>query len=679
MSGLVLTAPISLSEPVTDLIHGVPVTDPYRWLEDAGSARTREWIEQQTHYTRAYLDQAPGRDSIRKRIHDFLSVETCDSLEIVRNRYFFRKRLPDQEQPSIYVREGRHGEDRLLLDPAERGEGKYTSVKPIRVSPDGLLLLYQIKTGGEHTGRFELLDIEARRILPDALPSGYLRGFAFAPDSKSFFYVHEALEAARPFHRAAYHHVLGEPSTEDREIFSAGDEKRIRLHLVADSARLGFLVLSFLEKTLTDFHLQTLDPRDSPRCMLAGAEYSFGPRLVSGKIIAITDRDAPNLRIVELSLRENQDPQWIPVVPENKSRIHQWLVVRDRIVVSYIWQAETRISVFDLDGNKTDEWPVRNSGRTVRFLAASQDTDEVIMEAESFTEPPATLLCSIRSNRFDLWAEGDSPFRSERYGHAHFWYPSKDGTSIPMCLVGRLDVLKSGCHPAIMTSYGGYGVSMTAQFSVFVAFLIEHGCLFALPNIRGGSEFGAKWHHAAKQRNRQTAYDDFIAAAQWLIAQGRTTADSLAIFGGSNSGLLVGAALTQRPDLFQAVVCMVPLLDMVRYHLFDNAHTWRDEFGTAEDPDDFAALVRYSPYHRVCDGVAYPATLIVSGDADQKCNPLHARKMTARLQTATSSGRPVLLDYSRFRGHAPILPLSDRIEALTDRIAFLCDQLHLEV
>ena len=229
-----------------------------------------------------------------------------------------------------------------------------------------------------------------------------------------------------------------------------------------------------------------------------------------------------------------------------------------------------------------------------------------------------------------------------------------------------------------MTSYGGYGVSMTPQFSVFVAFLVERGCLFALPSIRGGSEFGC----GMAQRRQTDASDKTptttsCARQSGLSTTGRTTPDKMAIFGGSNSGLLVGAAMTQRPDLFRAVVCIVPMLDMLRYHLFDNAHVWRDEFGTADDPDDFSALASYSPYHQVRPGVAYPATMIVSGDADRNCNPLHARKMTARLQAANSSAHPILLDYSQFRGHSPVLPLSERIESLTDRMAFLCDQLQL--
>jgi prolyl oligopeptidase len=322
--------------------------------------------------------------------------------------------------------------------------------------------------------------------------------------------------------------------------------------------------------------------------------------------------------------------------------------------------------------------PVR-AGETVRITGVPPGNDELFLESESFTEPVSIHRYSPREGNRVPWVKKTIPFDSKEYEHNQVRYTSKDGTEVPMFLVGRRDVLAGGCHPAIMTSYGGYGVSMTPQFSVFVAFLIERGCLFALPNIRGGSEFGAEWHKAAKRRNRQTAYDDFLSAAEWLIQTGRTSAARLAIFGGSNSGLLVGAALTQRPELFRTAVCMVPMLDMLRYHLFDNAHLWKGEFGTADDPEDFAILEKYSPYHQVRDGLGYPATMIVSGDADRNCNPLHARKMTARLQAANGSRHPIILDYSKFRGHSPVLPLSERIEALTDRMAFLCDQLGLPV
>jgi prolyl oligopeptidase len=404
----------------------------------------------------------------------------------------------------------------------------------------------------------------------------------------------------------------------------------------------------------------------------------LGLRLMDDKILAITDRNAPNRRIVEIRLQENGEHEWIDIVPEKDTLINNWLVVGDSIFVSYVKDMEHRIFIFDFSGKKTRELSIR-SDETLRIIGGSPGCDELLIETESFTEPIGVFRYSTISNERKLWAKRNIPFDPTDFNHSQIWFMSKDGIKVPMYLVGRRDVLKRSGNPTIMTSYGGYGVSMMPQFSIFVAFLMERGCLFALPNIRGGSEFGVEWHNAAKRRNRQTAYDDFLCAAEWLLKTGRTSPGKLAIFGGSNSGLLVGAALTQRPDLFRAVVCMVPMLDMLRYHLFDNAHVWKDEFGTADDSDDFAVLAKYSPYHQVRDGVAYPGTMIVSGDADQNCNPLHARKMTARLQAANVSDRPIFLDYSKFRGHSPVLPLGERVEALTDRMAFLCDQLQLPV
>ena len=336
------------------------------------------------------------------------------------------------------------------------------------------------------------------------------------------------------------------------------------------------------------------------------------------------------------------------------------------------------VFIFDLNGRELGELPIR-ADETLRMVGGLAGGDELFLETESFTEPISIFRYSPKCNEKTLWTKRSTPFDPGDYGQFRSSYLSKDGTRIPMFLVGRSDVLEKANNPMIMTSYGGFGKSMTPQFSVFVAFLMERGCIFVLPNIRGGSEFGVEWHNAAKRRNRQTSYDDFFSAAEWLIKTGRTTASKLAIFGGSNSGLLVGAALTQRPELFRAAVCISPLLDMLRYHLFDNAQIWKDEFGTADDLEDFLAISAYSPYHCVRRSVAYPAALFVSGDADQNCNPLHARKMTARLQAANVSDHPIFLDYSKFRGHAPVLPLSERIEALTDRMAFLCDQLQLPV
>jgi prolyl oligopeptidase len=663
---------------VTDILHGVPIPDPYRWLEDQESPQTRDWLAAQSKYARAYFCSIAGRDRIRKRVSQIVDVDTYDSLQRFGNRYFFRKRVRGQEQPCIYCRDYFDGPDHLLIDPALRGGGPHTSVKPLRVSPDGSLLLYEVKQGGERSGSFELLDIPTRTVLPDVLPRGYLRGFAFAPDSRGFYYVHEPASGGSS-RRAAYQHVLGSGFDEDSEVFFAGADESVRLHLVPGKTQIGFLVYRFGYKTYTDFYVWPFGGETAPQALIRNVEYKFGPTLLNdGRILAITDRDSPNLRIVEVRPRNGMEPEFRDLIPARDLPMQHWVAAEERIFVSYLTGLGPRVEIFNSNGHPLGELPLEGRD-TVRLTGTSEDGVEVFFEAESFTKPIGIYRYSKETAELTLWAEREVPLNSECVQHTKVWFTSRDGTQIPMFLVGRSDVLEASSQPTILTSYGGYGVPMTPQFSLFVAFLVEHGCLFALPNIRGGTEFGTDWHNAAKRQNRQVAFDDFLTAAEWLIQSRRTDPAKLAIFGASNSGLLVGVAMTQRPELFRAVLCMVPILDMLRYHLFDDAHRWKEEFGTSDDGDDFAALVRYSPYHNVHDGTAYPATMIVSGDSDQNCNPLHARKMTARLQAASTSDLPILLDYSPFRGHSPVLPLSMRVDALTDRLAFFCNQLELKM
>ena len=676
MPDLMDRPPFSAVEPVVDVLHGVAISDPYRWLEDQNSSRTRAWIDAQTHYARAYLDHIPGRERIRERVRGLLDVDTYDSFLKCGDRYFFRKRLPGNEQPGIYMRQGFAGKDRLLIDPAARGTSRYTAVLPTSVSSDGKLLLYEIKYGGERTGAFELFDVEARTKLPDNLPRGHLRGFLFASDNKSFYYVHEQLDDARPSYRAVYHHRLGESLSDDTEIFVAGVDQPVRIALVHDANLLGILEYKFLEKTLTSLYVQPFADRTALEPVFIETDDVVSPKIVSGKVLALTNRQAPNFRIVTLPARGDQKSVWATLIPETGDLIEQWFVTREHIFLSYSGHPSQRIAMFDFSGKHLGDIPSREQ-ETLRVVASSRLDDELILESESSAAPPVFLRYRPPSNGVSVWARRTAPRSSGHYVHSVTSYLSKDGTEIPIFLFGKKEVFKPGPHPAVMTSYGGFGMASRPRFSVLVSLLVECGCLFALPSIRGGSEFGAAWHHAARRHKRQNACDDFLAAAEWLVATGKTVSDRLAIFGGSNSGLLTAAALAQRPDLFKAVVCLVPLVDMLRYHLFDHARIWQQEFGTADNREDFEALARYSPYHRILNGASYPATLIVSGDADGNCNAFHARKLAARLQSANSSPHPILLDYSEFRGHAPVLPLGTRVEALTDRVAFLCDRLQL--
>ena len=386
MPKLMEAPPYSPLEPVTEILHGVAVTDPYRWLEDQNSPQTRAWIDAQTQYARLYLDAIPGRERIRERIRELLDVETYDSIQKVGQSYFFRKRLPGQEQPCIFRREGADGEDCLLLDPAKRGTGNHTAVKPLRVSPDGRLLLYEVKEGGERTGMFELLDVESRKTLPDVLPRGYLRGFAFAPDSRSFYYVHEA-PSAKPQRRAVNHHVLGTPFETDQEIFFAGEGERLRLCIVPGKDRLGFLVFRSPEKPCTDFYLWRFGSESAPVRLIENAAYKFGPLLMNdGRTLAVTDFEAPNSRVVRVLDRECSEPEFVDVIPSAEVPIQNVAVTDSRLFVSYTREIRTQIAVFDLFGKDLGDLPAQRSD-TVRLLGSSIDDEELFIEQESFTKP----------------------------------------------------------------------------------------------------------------------------------------------------------------------------------------------------------------------------------------------------------------------------------------------------
>ena len=669
--------PHSLVDRVTEILHGIPVTDPYRWLEDGKSSETREWLDAQDRYARQYLANIPCKELIRTRVCELVDVPKCESVLKCGNRYVFRKRISGEEQFSIYLRDTPEGTDQLLIDPAQRTPRDFTSVHPLHLSPDGRYLLYEVKHGGEKVSTFELLDICSRTVLSDALPRGYLRGFVFAPDNTSFYYVHEPEHPRAPGIHTVRHHVLGLPADKDAEIFRVSAARATHLYLVPGHQRLGFLVYRALDKRYTDFYLWPIGSQEAPQACIENADFLFTPILLdSGRILAVTNHDAPNLRIIEMCEARNAEPTFRDIIPERSFAIQSWAVTRNFILVSYVQGTETHIDIFDLTGLKVGEFPIEQ-GEAVQVTRSSTADDEVICERESFVRPPQLYRLHAPDPTLLSWEMQHAGLDGGELSFREVSFPSTDGTQIPMFLVGRSELFETGSLPTILTAYGGHGLSMTPQFSVFTTILMELGCLFALPLIRGGSEFGSSWHDAAKGRKRQVAISDFLDAAEWLIRNGRTDPARLAVFGGSNAGLLIGAAMVQRPESFRAVLCIHPLFDMLRYHRFDSAMAWKDEFGTAEDASDFAALASYSPYENIREGTPYPATMIISGDLDQSCNPMHARKMVARLQAASSSTNPVILDYRHWRGHVPVLPLLERIESLTDRLAFICHELGL--
>jgi prolyl oligopeptidase len=658
--------------PVEEMIHGILVPDPYRWLEDRSLPETEEWIREQQRRCDDYFAECEDLLAIRERVRAFLDVEITDQPSRVGSRYCYRRRNQGQEQASIYTRDAFTGRERLLVDACSLGA--FASVGVHRISEDGSLLAYELKRGGGDRKSIHIVEVATGRVLPDFIETGYARGFSFIPDDSGFCYSHEG-QAASGDHTIRLHRFgqLGP----DQVLFRVANTRGSRLMLTADHAHLGAIHVYEADGAgVSDFWVAQRSEPENWRRVFANRKLLYSPILRQGRIFALSYEQTSNGKLLELN---HAGDDLRVVIPEQDAKIRQLVISGDTIFVNYLNRTTPSLQRWSLTGENLGYLDIPVDG-TIRLLPLqSEAADSIFYTYESFSKPLAIFEHKIDIGKAGLW-----PHRTI---HAAFpdcllretTFPSKDGVSIPITLTSYPTAHLAQQKPIIMTSYGGFGVSMTPQFSVLVAIMMELGASFALPHIRGGGEFGKEWHEAARGRNRQVAFDDFIAAAESLIREGVTSPDQLAVFGGSNSGLLVGAAMTQRPDLFRAVLCIAPLLDMVRYELFDQAVKWREEYGTVDDPKDFAALYACSPYHHIAEDIDYPSVLFVSGDKDDRCNPAHVRKMAARLQMRSAQHYAVIVDYSEERGHSPVLPLSVRIEALARRIAFLCRELNLPV
>ena len=674
MRSVVDPAPATPVEPVTEVLHGVEITDPYRWLEDQNSPRTRKWIEEQTAYTRAYFTAIPQRQ-ILNRVQELLAVEVVSEPRRVGDRYFFLKREQLQEQPAIVMRDGVSGRDVLLVDPEMCGNDKRASVGIFNISSDGKLLAYTIRQNAQDAYEVGFLDVERRRELPDRLGLGFCDGLAFGPRNTGFYYSHMGLDSSSSEPRCVYWHSFGQDRAQDTEVFCAGTGSELRLHCVEskDCRYLAYLASWQSDPPRADLYIHDLAANKSPKTVFRQKQGYFFPFFLGDELICLTDFEASNRHIVAIDPHRPQSANWRVVVPESDSLIHSFALAGELIFVNYVKKIASHIEIFDSTGQRRGELPVAAQS-TVGFQVWDPQSKTLFYEVTSFLRPPTISAYDTQTGSSSVWYRRRAPTDPTSVLTRQVTYRSKDETEVPMFLVSQKNRADEPL-PTFLTGYGAFGATLTPQFAAYSTVLVEQGFLFAVANLRGGSELGEGWHRAGKRRNRQKAIDDFIAAAEWLVSTEHSIPGRLAIGGGSNAGLLVAAALTQRPDLFRAVVCVGPLNDMLRYHKFDRARTWIEEYGCAENEEDFEFLRKFSPFHGVQDGVAYPAVLLVSGDDDTRCNPMHARKMTARLQAATSSPHPILLDYKPNWGHIAVQPLTNRIDALTNRLAFVFHEL----
>jgi len=682
MAHAVQAPPPTLVEPVTEVLHDVEITDPYRWLEDQDSPRTRKWLEEQAAYTHAYFATIPDRQWIRTRVGELLALkEVLSEPWNIGDRYFFLKRQEDGEQPVIVMQDGLFGPETVLVDPGQRGSGNSIAASITTISADGRFLAYSIRRGGTDHSSLEILDIERRVVLRDRLPEGFCTGFVFASDGSGFYYSHRELHDPHPNYRAVFWHRFGTERSQDRETFFVGEEPSLFVGILSspEADLLAYAVFFMGKIPRTSVYLHPMSSKPSEATLVADEiEGCFVPFFVRDRLMAYTDFAAPNFRIVQIDPANPGPSHWHDIVPESDRCIQQFTGAGDKVFVTRINRFSTELEVFDFDGTQKETAAFPACG-TIDLLNRTDATAKLFYNYTSISRPAAMYCYDARQEEVVALGQVNCPIDDSTIAVEETTYTSTDGTPVPLFLAARKDLLCSGPLPTFLTGYGGFGNCVTPRFTAFGTFLIEQGFLLAVPALRGGSELGEQWHRAGKREKRQNSFNDFAAAAEYLIREQRSISSRIAIGGGSNAGLLVGAAITQRPNLFCAAICLGPLLDMTRYHLFDFAAGWADEYGAPEDPEDFRSLVAYSPYHHVVDRVAYPAVLLISGDADTRCNPMHARKMTARLQAATGSARPVLLEYKTAWGHTPVQPFSTKIEALTDRLAFICHELGVPV
>jgi prolyl oligopeptidase len=662
--------PKTKTDPVTETLHGVAITDPYRWLEDQKSPQTRAWIDEQNRYTQSMLGRFPGREQISKRLGQLLKIDTIGVPVARGERYFFTKRLATQNQPVIYMRLA--GKDQVLIDPNTLSPDQTTSTFISDISEDGKLLLYGVRQGGEDEATIKVLDVDTRRDLPDQLSRGRYFGISLKPDNSGFYYSRFTAEGSR-----VYYHAMGSDTAGDKKIFGDGygPTQIIGAGLSEDGRYLNLQVNHGSSGDKVDVFFQDLEHNGPISPVVKGVDAGFGGDIVGDSMFLQTNWNAPNWRIVEVDLKNPATGRWKTIIPESSSAvIDGFSLVGGKMFVTFLENVSSRTSVYDLTGKRIRDiqFPTIGSSNGVNGRWKS---DEGFYSFDSFAQPRSIYRYQVSTGKQELWARINVPVQSDQIEVKQVWYESKDKARIPMYLVQKKGMVADGKRPTLLTGYGGFNVSLTPTFSARAAFWVENGGVFAQPNLRGGGEFGEKWHKAGMLANKQNVFDDFIAAGEWLIKNRYTNPDKLAIEGGSNGGLLVGAAMTQRPELFRAVVCSYPLLDMVRYHQFLVARFWVPEYGSSEDAKQFDYIRKYSPYHNIKVGTKYPAALFITGDADTRVDPLHARKMTALVQASTGSDRPVLLHYDVKAGHSGGLPVSKVIEDLSDEMCFLFWQL----
>ncbi len=669
---------------VVDDYFGTKVADPYRWLEDVNSEETKAWVEAENKLTEKYLSQIPFRHKIKKRLTELFNYERYSAPSKHGDYYFYYKNDGLQNFSVLYYQKGLNGKPEVFLDPNKFSSDGSVSLAQVSISHDNKYAAYAISRGGSDWREIYVMEVETRKKLNDHLKWVKFSGISWLGDG--FFYSrydepkeNEKLKAQNEFQKL-YYHKIGTKQEDDVLIikddahpqygfdgYVTEDEKYLIISVWQGSSEYNGVYY----KNLTNWESKIEKLFDK-----FDAEYSFVDN-IGEKFLFKTNKDAPNGKLVLVDPQNPDEENWRTIIRETENPIRSVSFVGGKLIVSYLKDANTKVYVFSKEGEKLSEVKLPGIGAAYGF-GGNRNDREVFYTFTSFAYPPTIYKYDVEEDKSELFRKSNVKFNPEDYETVQIFYKSKDGTKVPMFITYKKGIKLDGSNPALLYAYGGFNISLTPSFSITRVYWLENGGVYALANIRGGGEYGEKWHKAAMKEKRQNAYDDFIAAGEYLIKAGYTSNERLAIMGGSNGGLLMGVIINQRPDLAKVAIPMVGVMDLLRFQKFTIGWAWVPEYGSSENENEFKYLYKISPYHNLKKGIDYPAILVTTADHDDRVFPAHSFKYAARLQECNSGKNPTLIRIETKVGHGAGTNINKTIDLFTDIFSFIFYNIGIE-
>jgi prolyl oligopeptidase len=660
-----------------DYYHEVAVSDPYRWLEDIESPQVKKWIEEQNKITFSFLSNIPEREKIKQRMTQLWNYERFGVPFKKGGRYFYSRNDGLQNQNVIYTVEKLDGEPRVLIDPNLFSKDGRVALSGLSITENGKLAAYGIAVAGSDWQEWRVRNIDSGEDLPDKIEWVKFSSAAWTTDGKGFFYSRfdkpDAKLTQVNYYHKLYYHRIGTSQNEDKLIYHRPDQKEWNFYpQTTDDGK--FLIISSSQGTSPKrriFYLDLMNPDSQVQPLITEFDAAYDFIDNEGNVFWFrTDLDAPRGRIIAIDITKPERRNWKEIIPQANETMVNASVVGRRFIITYLKDAHSQVKVFSLNGRFEYELELPGIG-TVSGFSGKKDDPETFFMFTSFTIPGTIYKFNVLTRELTLFKKPKVLFNPEDYETRQVFYRSKDGTRIPMFITYKKGLKQNGKNPTLLYGYGGFNISITPAFSVPNLVWLEMGGVYAVANIRGGGEYGEEWHQAGTKLKKQNVFDDFIAAAEYLITNKYTNPKRLAIAGGSNGGLLVGAVLNQCPELFGAALPAVGVMDMLRFHKFTIGWAWVSDYGSPDNPEEFRALYAYSPYHNIKKGTKYPAVLITTADHDDRVVPLHSFKYAAALQAAQQGDAPILIRIETRAGHGAGKPTSLLIEESTDKLAFL--------